>query len=136
MPKLGVLKEKTNSYVNSISHITGIPTNVVEDVLEGIRLSILHDIYLQGVESAEAGELTTSWARVDLPYVGTILLKPINRKKVSDGVDGYTFKTYCRLNDKFIDESKNSYYNHHDYLRDVVVDGFKKCLANDYKSLL
>lgn len=136
MSRVNPFYESVKNYKEIISNLTGIDSEVVQTVIDGLNLCILNDVYQQGLENAETDELKTKWVRVDIPGAGTAWLAPVNRNKVDNGVEGYTFKCNFNIDKKLLSQLKSSYFLHENHLLNEVQRNFSEKFPKNLKSLL
>lgn len=136
MSNLHPIEQATRQYIRDLTDLTGLPYEVVEKVLDGTRLLMLHQLFEKGLEDTESGEMGKKNLELVIPRVATMILMPINWRKTTEGFDGYTFRGKIHYKENFVQDCKSAYYGHHDHLLDHVKEEFSSKLVEDYKSLI
>lgn len=134
MPILNSNERYTREVVQRLSVLTGLPTEAVRSVIDGLELCMLEDIRKAALEVDTSDK---NIIQLELPKIGTLKLSTSRYpSEKSVMLDGKSFRSSFNIYERFLTKLRWAYYGKYDYLTERSEANFRELFKDHYKSII
>ncbi|AMM44952.1 hypothetical protein SP15_154 [Bacillus phage SP-15] len=130
MTRLSRNNSETREMIKSLSTLTGLDPKAIETVLVAQELYIQHQVYLKYKANPEEPP------EIELPYLGSLKMFPINYKNRSDVTDNAAARVKFYPENQFKRRLRKSMYQEKNFLIEHSLESFKDHFVQKFKSLI